>query len=81
MEHKTKVRLNEPHPEQKGRWDTLAFHMPINPVHIAMMHTGKVLIVSGSGNDPDKARADGIPAVSFWATVMFWSTRDGVLPA
>ena len=27
--------------------------MPINPVHVALMHTGKVLVVSGSGNDPD----------------------------
>jgi len=53
MEHKTRARFVEPHPEQNGKWDTLPFHMPINPVHIAMMHTGKVLIVSGSGNDPD----------------------------
>ena len=54
MPHKTKVRLMvEAHPNQNGRWDTLPFDMPINPVHVAMMHTGKVLIVSGSGNDPD----------------------------
>jgi hypothetical protein len=54
MKHKTKVRaVIEAHPDQNGRWDTLAFHMPLNPVHIAMMFTGKVLIVSGSGNDPD----------------------------
>jgi len=54
MPHKTKVRLMvEAHPEKNGRWDTLPFHMPINPVHVAMMRTGKVLIVSGSGNDPD----------------------------
>ena len=26
--------------------------MPINPVHAALLHTGKVLIVSGSGNCP-----------------------------
>ena len=26
--------------------------MPINPVHVALMNNGKVLIVSGSGNDP-----------------------------
>ena len=54
MSHRTKVRLMvEAHPDRNGRWDTLPFHMPINPVHIAMMHTGKVLIISGSGNDPD----------------------------
>ena len=33
-----------------GRWTTLPFPMPINPVHSALMHNGKVLIVSGSGN-------------------------------
>ena len=54
MPHKTKMRLMvEAHPNQNGRWDTLPFDMPINPVHVAMMHTGKVLVVSGSGNDPD----------------------------
>jgi hypothetical protein len=51
---KTRARaLVEATPHQNGRWDTLDFEMPINPVHVALMHTGKVLIVSGSGNDPD----------------------------
>ncbi len=35
-----------------GTWQTLPTTMPINPVHVALMHTGKVLIVSGSGNYP-----------------------------
>src|SRR5437868_6045842 len=26
--------------------------MPITPVHVALIHNGKVLVVSGSGNDP-----------------------------
>jgi hypothetical protein len=43
----------EPRPAVDGRWSTLPFDMPINPVHVALMHTGKVLVVSGSGNDPD----------------------------
>ncbi len=43
----------EPLPGQKGRWNTLPFTVPINPVHVALMHTGKALIVAGSGNDPD----------------------------
>jgi Domain of unknown function (DUF1929) len=51
---KTRVRaVVEASPNQSGRWDTLPFEMPINPVHVALMHTGKVLVVSGSGNDPD----------------------------
>src|SRR5262245_36748908 len=34
----------------QGLWRTLASLMPINPVHVALMNNGKVLIVSGSGN-------------------------------
>jgi hypothetical protein len=33
-----------------GQWKTLPTQTPINPVHVALMHTGNVLIVSGSGN-------------------------------
>jgi len=36
----------------QGQWSTLPYPMPINPVHAALMKNGKVLIVSGSGNDP-----------------------------
>jgi hypothetical protein len=51
---KTRVRaVVEASPNQHGRWDTLPYAMPINPVHVALMRTGKVLVVSGSGNDPD----------------------------
>ena len=35
-----------------GLWTTLPGTMPINPIHAAMLHTGKILIVSGSGNCP-----------------------------
>src|SRR5437763_7317571 len=34
----------------QGEWTTLPYSMPINPVHLALMNNGKVLIVSGSGN-------------------------------
>jgi hypothetical protein len=34
----------------QGQWQTLSYTMPINPVHAALLHNGKVLIVSGSGN-------------------------------
>jgi Domain of unknown function (DUF1929)/IPT/TIG domain len=36
----------------KGQWSTLSYLMPINPVHMALMYNGKILVVSGSGNDP-----------------------------
>ncbi len=35
-----------------GMWTTLPTAMPINPVHAGLLHTGKILIVSGSGNCP-----------------------------
>lgn len=40
---------------QYGQWSTLAYTMPINPIHAALLHTGKVLVVAGSGNDPNNA--------------------------
>src|SRR5687768_6739143 len=40
------------HPELTGRWATLSTTMPINPVHVALMRTGNVLVISGTGNDP-----------------------------
>lgn len=33
-----------------GQWTTVTNPMPINPVHMALLNNGKVLIVSGSGN-------------------------------
>src|SRR5215469_15029798 len=38
-------------PAVQGQWTTLYTQMPINPVHVALMHNGKVLLVSGSGNN------------------------------
>jgi PKD repeat protein len=34
----------------QGRWRTLTNEAPINPIHVALMHNGKVLVVAGSGN-------------------------------
>ena len=33
-----------------GQWTTLPYLMPINPVHLALLRNGKVLVVAGSGN-------------------------------
>ena len=41
-------------PQVTGQWETLPYQMPINPIRIALMHTGKVVIVAGSENDPTK---------------------------
>jgi PKD repeat protein len=34
----------------QGEWRTVANQAPINPVHVALLHNGEVLIVAGSGN-------------------------------
>ena len=36
----------------QGQWTTQSTSMPINPIHAALMHNGKILIVAGSGNCP-----------------------------
>ena len=41
-----------PQANVQGQWQTLPYTMPINPVHAALMPSGKILIVSGSGNIP-----------------------------
>jgi len=35
----------------QGQWTTLPYVMPINPIHPTVLNNGRVLIVSGSGND------------------------------
>ncbi|MEO5753245.1 MAG: galactose oxidase-like domain-containing protein [Chthoniobacterales bacterium] len=37
-------------PVTEGSWNTLPYLMPINPIHVGLMHTGKVLVVAGSEN-------------------------------
>jgi len=36
----------------QGQWTTLSVQTPINPIHMALMNNGKVLVTSGSGNLP-----------------------------
>jgi len=37
-------------PVTEGSWSTLPNLMPINPIHVGLLHTGKVLVVAGSEN-------------------------------
>ena len=32
------------------QWSTSAYSMTINPIHVALMHNGKILVTTGSGN-------------------------------
>lgn len=34
-----------------GRWDMAKYDSPVNSVHAALLNTGKVLLIAGSGND------------------------------
>ena len=43
----------------QGQWSTLNYSMTINPIHVALMHNGKILVTTGSGNCP--ASQSGCP--------------------
>src|ERR1700722_6399832 len=36
-----------------GQWQTLPYTMPINPIHVHLLNTGNVLVITGTGNDPN----------------------------
>src|ERR1700722_9311232 len=36
----------------EGQWSTLPYTMTINPIHAALLHNNKILVVTGSGNCP-----------------------------
>ena len=36
-----------------GKWTVLPYNCPINPIHGALLNTGKILFIAGSGNNPD----------------------------
>jgi hypothetical protein len=36
----------------QGQWSTMSQTIPINPIHVALLNNGKVLVVAGSGNCP-----------------------------
>ena len=42
-----------------GAWQTVSTHMPINPIHTALLSNGKILVVSGSGNYPAESIFSG----------------------
>jgi hypothetical protein len=52
-----------------GQWETLPYLMPINPIRISLMHTGKIVVVAGSENDPDNKTSK----------VAVWNPATGVI--
>jgi hypothetical protein len=55
----TAHRARAQSPLTDGSWSTLSYTMPINPIHCGVTHTGKVVVVAGSENEPgnDEYRA------------------------
>ena len=51
-----------------GQWRTLPNLVPVNPIHAALMHNGKVLIIAGSGNYPPNL-ASNILGSAVWDPV------------
>src|SRR5207237_8180608 len=42
-------------PNGTGQWSTLPYLVPVNPIHVALLPNGKVLIVAGSESNPPEA--------------------------
>jgi Domain of unknown function (DUF1929) len=58
--------------EAKGQWSILQVpgKFKINAVHAALLYTGKVLIIAGSGNNPSAFRAGSFKSI-------IWNPADG----
>lgn len=41
-------------PNVTGQWSTLPYLSPVSPIHVAVLNTGKVLMIEGSSNDPNQ---------------------------
>jgi hypothetical protein len=57
-------------PVTDGLWTTQPYTMPINPIHCALLHNGKVLVVAGSENTLAEHKAG-----QYYAAV--WDTQAG----
>ncbi len=55
-----------------GSWETLPYLMPINPIHVNLMHDGQILVVAGSENTPKEHQLG-----EYYAAV--WNTQTGAI--
>ena len=55
-----------------GLWETLPYLMPINPIHVNLMHDGQILVVAGSENNPSEHDMG-----QYYAAV--WNTQTGAI--
>ncbi|RLV04451.1 galactose oxidase [Streptomyces griseocarneus] len=44
-------------PDCRGRWEVKKTPAPLRAIHSVLLHTGKVLLIAGSGNDRDAFKA------------------------
>jgi Domain of unknown function (DUF1929)/Glyoxal oxidase N-terminus len=66
-----------PQAAKYGQWTTSAATTPINPIHAALLHTGKILVISGSGNcPPQQAGCPQGPQYAQGAALFDWSTNS-----
>jgi hypothetical protein len=49
--------------EKHGRWDILNYETPVQSAHAAMLNTGKVLLIAGSGNNKEAFAAKSFRTV------------------
>jgi len=49
----------------KGEWQVLPFNEPVRGIHSVLLHNGKILLVAGSGNDPERFRAGEFKSAVF----------------
>jgi hypothetical protein len=49
--------------EKYGRWDIAKYDSPVNSVHAALLRTGKVLLIAGSGNNEESFAAKSFRTV------------------
>ena len=62
-------------------WQLLPYTAPVNPVHAALLRTGKIFFVSGSGNDPSNEICPNCSAVLNLSTGTFTQPATPIDPA
>jgi hypothetical protein len=69
----TTLTVNTAQASVQGQWKTLpdSMNMPINPIHMAVMHNGKVLVLAGSGNQ-------NVPPVTDFEGAV-WDPQSGTI--
>jgi hypothetical protein len=61
-------------PALYGQWTTIAHGDTVGPIHVTLLYTGKVLILAGSGNNPDNM-AQGSFTGELWNPVTNKTSR------